>query len=604
MPGLIGFVVENNDIDPVALLNRMIKAVMHKADYRVENFTAKEFNFSMGLVRHPFMNRFEHIVESQDGNLALAFDGEVYSKDSGKGDAEWLLERFLSEGEKALEKTQGVFVGCLLDKKEERLLLFNDKFGLKPIYYSLWDGNLVFGGEIKAILQFPGIRKEMDLQALSDCFHYGFVLGDKTLFKDIRLLPPGSILEYRFEEKLAGVRSYWHLASLFEPGARSGGYDEVVHLFIRGVRKRLGQKEHLGISLSGGLDSRGILAALKDAAQGMPSYTLGLKGCQDERLSRRMADLIGTRHEFVEITENDLREFKALAETLIYLSDGMYFPHESTERVAMNYFKKAPFKILFRGHGGEIAKAALAYPVQVTKEALSYKSGEKSKEFIYKSANLVKRDIPIKEVFTPEFQQAMEEGARVSLDESLRDVEGSIFPPDLMIYFYINEHIRRQVVASLEIFRSEIEVRLPYLDEDFLSELLRLPIEKRYEGEVHIEIIKKTAPRLMKIPNSNTGAPLDAGSLRLFLTDKFNSLMKRLSFRGYRHYTEYERWQREYFREGIESILFDKKTLERGIFLESGLRAVFNAHISGKKNYAHFLGTAVGIEIWFRKFVD
>jgi asparagine synthase (glutamine-hydrolysing) len=111
-------------------------------------------------------------------------------------------------------------------------------------------------------------------------------------------------------------------------------------------------------------------------------------------------------------------------------------------------------------------------------------------------------------------------------------------------------------------------------------------------------------PALMRIPNSNTGAPLDAGPLRLFLTDKLTSLMKRLSVRGFRHYTEFQRWHREGFREHTRKIVFDERTAGRGIYDMDHLKTVFDLHAEGKKDYGHLLGTIVGLELWFREFVD
>jgi asparagine synthase (glutamine-hydrolysing) len=172
------------------------------------------------------------------------------------------------------------------------------------------------------------------------------------------------------------------------------------------------------------------------------------------------------------------------------------------------------------------------------------------------------------------------------------------------MFFYIYEWIRRQVVASLSIFRTQVEIRMPYLDEDFLKMLLKLPINMRYEGELQIAVVKYFAPALLKIPNSNTGAPLDAGKWRLWIIDKWNSLLKRLRISGYRHYTEFERWQRRYFKEKIKQIIFDQRTLGRGIYNPDGLKEVFYAHVTNKKNYARLLGTIVGLELWYRNFVD
>jgi asparagine synthase (glutamine-hydrolysing) len=159
-------------------------------------------------------------------------------------------------------------------------------------------------------------------------------------------------------------------------------------------------------------------------------------------------------------------------------------------------------------------------------------------------------------------------------------------------------------VASLEIFRTQTDIRLPYVDEYFLAALLKLPVHLRNSGEIHVALVQRYMPGLVKVPNSNTGAPLDAGKFRLYFQDKMNSAMKRLSVLGFRHYTEFQQWYRRAFRETIHDILFDTKTSQRGIFQPDALKTVVDAHMSGAKNYAHLLGTAVGIELWCREFCD
>ena len=217
---------------------------------------------------------------------------------------------------------------------------------------------------------------------------------------------------------------------------------------------------------------------------------------------------------------------------------------------------------------------------------------------------MVLKDIDQTKLFTTLFLKEIENGARTSLTESLAGVKNDFAPADVCIYYYINEHIRRQVVASLEIFRTQLEIRLPYVDENFIRHLLKLSVQHRNTGEIHLDLIKQCSPRLVKIPNSNTGAPLDASALRLLITDKFSSLMKRLSITGFRHYTEFQDWYRISFKELISDIFFTESSFVSTIFNEQYLKTIIDEHINKRKNYAHLLGTAVGIELWYKKFVE
>jgi len=360
----------------------------------------------------------------------------------------------------------------------------------------------------------------------------------------------------------------------------------------------------MGISLSGGLDSRAILAAMKSEAKGIRSYTLGLPGCHDEKLAEQMSRVAGTVHTMLALGPEYLGDFKTMAETLIYFSDGMYHPHESTEKLALDYFTKAGIHYLFRGHGGEIAKAGLAYPVQVDHTVQHLNGVESVLDYIGKKAGLVSKGLDMSSIFEPDFYRSLDNGWYQSLTDTAEDIQAALGPEDLCVYFYTREWVRRQVVASLAIFRSQLEIRLPYLDEHFLAMLLKLPVEQRFAGELHKKIVEKCMPALIKITDSNTGAPLDAGRFRLFVTDKFNAVMRRLSLPGFRHYTEYEKWQRNEFKDSMETIIFSEQTLDRNIYNRDGLKKAFDNHISGQHNHAHLLGSVAGLELWFRMFVD
>ena len=129
-------------------------------------------------------------------------------------------------------------------------------------------------------------------------------------------------------------------------------------------------------------------------------------------------------------------------------------------------------------------------------------------------------------------------------------------------------------------------------------------IEKTPSHIFYANTIKKYFPELMKIPDSNTGVPLNAGKMRLFISDKTNAILKRMKVRGFRHYTEFQDWFRKDFKDDVETILFSDASRSRGLYNMDNLRSVFEDHISGNKNYGHFLGTAIGLELWFRNFVD
>jgi len=607
MAGIFGVYKKDKGVDLDVTIEAMIRSMDSKNKLKVDKYRDDELGIGIGRVSLGIFNQVDQPVKEEEENYLLIFHGELYGDTTASNTPQYILKKYIKEGDRCFADLCGIFHLAIYDKKLGKLKLVIDKFGLQPLYYSIVSGSLIFGGEVKALLEDKRVNRTPDYRAFADFLRYGHILGEKTLFTNIKTLASGSVLTFDLSTGDSTINKYWDLRNCFVEGGNydyKASVDKVVSLLIKSIRDRLSNKESIGLSLSGGLDSRGILAGCGEDAHGIRTYTLGLAGCGDEKLAQMMSQLSGTNHEFIELGQEYGQNFEKMAKDMIFLSDGMYHPHESTEMAALEYFKRAGFKILLRGHGGETAKAALAYPVMVAPEVYTFTGKKDILNFIFNNTNLVIRDIDSSKLFKDTFYEIMKESPRKSLEESCGVISDILAPADVCIYYYINEYIRRQVIASLEIFRTQVEIRLPYIDETYMHALLKLPVKLRNSGEIHFELIKRCMPGLIKIPNSNTGAPLDAGRIRLYFTDKFHSIMKKLSITGFRHYTEFQKWHREGFRKSSHEIIFSDKTAARGLYNMDYLEFVFNQHVKGEKNYGHILGTIVGIELWYRTFVD
>ncbi|MBU4185039.1 MAG: hypothetical protein KKC23_02345 [Proteobacteria bacterium] len=493
MPGIFG-TFKKEQIDLNQLMADMISSMNDENRFRVDKYIDAETGLCFGRVSLGILSPVDQPLKDREGNCWIVFHGELYGNKGASTDPEYALNQYIEKGDKCASELNGIFHFAIYDKRSEQIKLFSDKFGLQPLYYSVLPDGIIFAAEVKTLLGDEDVGKAPDYRSFADFLHYGQILGQKTLFKDIELLAPGSVLTCDLRDCKVAVKKYWHLDKLFvEKGAYSSqaSAEDAVLLLVKSIKKRSTNKEILGLSLSGGLDSRGILAGLGKDAEGIRTYTLGIGGCADQRLAERMARVAKTNHEFIELDQGYLHGFENMAMNMIRLSDGMYHPHESTEMLALEYFKKAPFKILLRGHGGEIAKAALAYPVMVTPQVHSCSSSREILAYIFNITNLVMKDTDPGKLFTPSFRELVKEVPEQSLQESCGKVSGVLAPADVCIYYYINEHIRRQVVASLEIFRTQVEIRTPYVDEVYIKSLLSLPVSERNEGEIHFKLIKR-----------------------------------------------------------------------------------------------------------------
>jgi asparagine synthase (glutamine-hydrolysing) len=223
-------------------------------------------------------------------------------------------------------------------------------------------------------------------------------------------------------------------------------------------------------------------------------------------------------------------------------------------------------------------------------------SKEEFVSYLLRRLNYVDRQAPLRELFTEDWWAIMEGGARRSLEESIADVR--LAPSDLCSYLYLEEAHRRFTIPSLELFRHLVEVRQPFVDEDFLAVLLRAPPRWRDRTEIHRAIIGTNLPAFLRVRNSNTGAPVNAGPIREKILDMANSLFKRLNLHGYRHYHNFESWMKRRLVDSVEKELLEPDSWTRKIAREDTLRRLIGETRRGVADHGYLLQILLILELW------
>src|SRR5262249_3367441 len=160
----------------------------------------------------------------------IVFNGEIYNYRELRGlllarghklrtqtDTETIAHLYEDEGERCVERLRGMFAFVIWDRRERRLFLARDRVGKKPLHYALVGRTLVFGSEIKSLLQHPGVKREVNLQAISDFLSFGYVPDPATAFIGVSKLPPGHTLT--FKDGLISMRPYWDFDYSGDPAA-------------------------------------------------------------------------------------------------------------------------------------------------------------------------------------------------------------------------------------------------------------------------------------------------------------------------------------------------------------------------------------------------
>jgi len=284
---------------------------------------------------------------------------------------------------------------------------------------------------------------------------------------------------------------------------------------------------------------------------------------------------------------------------MVSLTDGMYLSHGLTEMLALEFLKGAGCSVLVRGHGGELAKSSLAWPLHTDAAIRAFDSTQQLVPYLWRRANYISPALKTTKVFTDRWAQLLDGGARTSLEEAVAQVP--LAPPDLCSYLYLTEHHRRSTVPSLELFRQAVEVRTPFVDPRFLATLFRAPSAWRDGTQIHRALMSTGSRRLMEVRNSNTGAPVDAGPAAEFALDKLNSLLRRLNVRGYRHYHNFHGWMRDQLLAAVEAVLLSSESLDRGIVRPEGVQELIERTRSGLVDHGYLLQVLLIIELWQRE---
>ena len=245
----------------------------------------------------------------------ICYNGEVYNFKEIKNELKTLGEHFKSTsdtevilhawarwGEKCLEKFRGMFAIAIWDKQDQQLTLVRDRVGVKPLYWYHTEHLFMFASELKAFHQHPLFKKEINPNAVSLFFNYGYIPAPNCIFKHAHKLEPGHILTIRKDEEM-NIKSYWspmdyvRTTNQYSTGATL--VDELEEQLTEAVQLRMISDVPVGIFLSGGIDSSLVAAlAQQQSSQPLKTFTIGFEEAShnEAHWAKKVANHLGTNH--------------------------------------------------------------------------------------------------------------------------------------------------------------------------------------------------------------------------------------------------------------------------------------------------------------------
>jgi asparagine synthase (glutamine-hydrolysing) len=264
-------------------------------------------------------------IANEDGTIWVVCNGEVFNYRElvvdlerrghhfrTASDSEVILHLYEEMGARCVEHLNGDFAFALWDGRRGELLLARDRVGVRPLFYTVVGGTLLFASEVKSLLADKRVSREWDLAALDQVFTYWSTLPGRTMFRDVRELPAAHTLRVKLDVPLPLPEPYWNIdfPDTFNTARSADDYaDELRTLLEDAVRLRMRADVPVGAYLSGGLDSSATTALMRQLGHDdLHTFSIAFRNQQfDERsFQMEMARALGTQHHVVECDDADI----------------------------------------------------------------------------------------------------------------------------------------------------------------------------------------------------------------------------------------------------------------------------------------------------------
>ncbi|MBA2620608.1 MAG: asparagine synthase (glutamine-hydrolyzing) [Acidobacteria bacterium] len=626
MCGIAGFISKGKN-SPVGereiLLDKMCKIIVHRGPD--EQGAVVRGRAALGMRRLSIIDLKggQQPIYTEDGNLAIVFNGEIYNFRELKSELESLGHRFKTNsdtetivhafeefGVDCLEKLRGMFAFAIWNFRDETLFVARDRTGKKPLFYSLTEkGNFVFGSELKSLLTHGEIKKEIDFAALDAYLTFGYVPEEFCIFKNVEKLAPGHFLI--FKNGAVETKKYWDFnRSKIEIVKTENEYVEILRAKIKdAVKIRLISEVPLGAFLSGGVDSSTIVAMMSQLSNApVKTFSIGFNedSFNELKFARVAARHFGTEHHEFVVTP-DLVE---IVDRLVWHFDEPFADPSAMPTFMVSKMAREFVTVALSGDGGDELfagysryvtdkkRGALAQLPKSIRKNLLRVAGEKlphgirGKNYLYNiSLDAVERYIDSVSYFNPmrkkslyskDFQAKLN-GAAGAGERDFKRFADSVQtgnPIDKLLYLDSKTYLPSDILTKVDrmSMATSLEARVPLLDHKLIEFVAQIPTELKMNGTQTKYILKRAMEGI--VPNEilyrekqGFGVPINE-------------------------------WINVQLRERIRADLSDRRTLERGYFEKSYIQTLLDEHSKQRRDHSYALWLLWMLELWHRKYVD
>ncbi len=599
MPGIVGLITKLPRAKAENELSVMLDSVRHESFYSNGIWIDAEEGIYVGWTARLGSFADGMPLQNETGDITVVFSGEEYPdpkvlshlRERGHHftpeGASYLVHRYEDESDFP-KQLNGRFHGLVVDRRRGMAMLFNDRYGMQRLYFHESPDAFYFAAEAKAILKVRPEVRQLDPRGLGEFLSCGCVLENRTLFPGIGVLPPGSAWKFR-DGALEKKEPYFEAREWEEqaPLPPEDYYQQLRDAFVRVLPRYFNGGERLGVSLTGGLDTRIIMAWRKLAPASVPCYTFGsaYRDNQDVRLARKVARICGQKHEIITAGSEFLSRFPHYAERAIYLSDACVDLGRSPDLYVNEKAREiAPVRIVGT-YGSEILLHAVMF----------------------------KATDPANDLFQPEVRPQIRAG------QETYHASRQVHPVTFIAFRQSPWH--HYGVLGLE--QTQVAVRSPYLDNELVQVVYKAPGSVSVNEAVRMRLIREGNPALADLrTDRGLGANwLVHGYLEFLFKAEyaydygmpqwiaqadhlFAPLHLERIWLGRHKVYHFRVWYRDALANYVRDMLLDSRSLARPYLVPSVVRTVVDGHLKGNRNYTTEIHRLLTLELTHRLFLD
>jgi asparagine synthase (glutamine-hydrolysing) len=563
-------------------------------------------------------------MANEDESVWIVFNGEIYNYRSlreelgrrghrfqTRSDTESIVHAYEEFGEGCLEKLNGMFALAIWDVPRQRLFLARDRLGIKPLYYYFDGKQLVFGSELKAILQAPGVERSVDLVALNNYLTFEYIPSPRSIFQKVHKLEPGHYLTWDGGDPVKS--SYWHLS--VQPNDQQDSGRRLRELMADAVRLRLVSDVPLGSFLSGGVDSSIVVALMAQLADGpVKTFSIGFKDSSYNELeyARAVAERYATdHHEYV--IEADAVE---LTERLISHFDEPFGDFSIFPTYLVSQMARQDVTVALTGDGGDELFGGYD----------TYLAQRFDRRFYHWWPKAIKKGIfePLADRLTPRekkkglvniFKRFIQ-GAR--LPGELSHARWMIFLTQAERMLLFSPEIREQLAQSDpydflrrhagdagqvdELNRSGYVDVKSYLVDDILVKVDRMSMAVSLEVRVPFLDHRVVEFSFSLPPDQKIRGLQTKYLLKQTMNDLLPAAIRRRDKQGFS--IPIKNWLRDQLRPMMTDLLAESRLRSQGFFNAAYVSRLVDEHLRGVENHSHKLWSLMVFESWYQAYVE